>query len=506
MSGFFIRVLGFIRKELLSILRQPRLLFSLILGPFFILLIFGIGYRDTVRVRRTIFVVPEDSKIASFVDDYSDRLGDQIEYLGTTSTSEEATDILRDGRADLVVITPPNPVSDWESNEQSIFRLMHYEIDPFEETVVNVLGTRYIEAINRQVLISLADEGKQDAVTWQEQVSDAKQQAAAVRQALDSGDIEQANQAAASLEEELNVLTSAVDTGLSIFSNAQAISGEEEDAITDSIQTQLETLKSGLDSLGGLDSSQLDVTQERETVVQIENQLTELDDMLTQFREIDSAVLVSPFRSETQNVTQVQFQPTHYYVPAVIALLIQHICVTLAGLSIVNEKREGMMELFRAAPLTAIETLLGKYISFTLLVAALGAALTALVVILLRVPMLGSWLNYSLILLGVIFTSLGFGFLISVTSQTQSQTVQLAMIMLLASIFFSGFFLPLYRIWLPVQSISWLLPATYGISLLQGVMLRGLSINYMLLLILLGLGVLLFLLCWWRLGRMMANE
>ena len=54
---FFIRIFAFVRKEMISILRQPRLIFSLILGPFLILLLFGIGYRDTPRILRTLFVV-----------------------------------------------------------------------------------------------------------------------------------------------------------------------------------------------------------------------------------------------------------------------------------------------------------------------------------------------------------------------------------------------------------------------------------------------------------------
>jgi len=56
-AKFFIRIFGFVRKEIVTVLRQPRLVFSLILGPFIILLLFGIGYRETPRTLRTLFVV-----------------------------------------------------------------------------------------------------------------------------------------------------------------------------------------------------------------------------------------------------------------------------------------------------------------------------------------------------------------------------------------------------------------------------------------------------------------
>ncbi len=47
------------------------------------------------------------------------------------------------------------------------------------------------------------------------------------------------------------------------------------------------------------------------------------------------------------------------------------------------------------------------------------------------------------------------------------------MILLLAAVFFSGFFLPLDDLLAPVQLVAYGLPVTYGISGLQEVMLRG---------------------------------
>jgi ABC-2 type transport system permease protein len=119
--------------------------------------------------------------------------------------------------------------------------------------------------------------------------------------------------------------------------------------------------------------------------------------------------------------------------------------------------------------------------------------------------MLGNWFNYILILSVLLFTSLGFGFLISTSAQSDSQAIQGAMIVLLASIFFSGFFLPLYRLSVFVHLLSWSLPATYGTTLLQDVMLRGQVPNIVLILALLGIGLVLFLISWWRLRRMMAH-
>ena len=41
-NELFIRISSFVRKEMAEILRQPKLVATLILGPFLILLIFGV--------------------------------------------------------------------------------------------------------------------------------------------------------------------------------------------------------------------------------------------------------------------------------------------------------------------------------------------------------------------------------------------------------------------------------------------------------------------------------
>jgi ABC-2 type transport system permease protein len=167
--------------------------------------------------------------------------------------------------------------------------------------------------------------------------------------------------------------------------------------------------------------------------------------------------------------------------------------------------RGGSIELFRAAPVSSFETLLGKSLSYLVLTAILGAILTALVILLLSVPMLGSWAGYVAVILALLFTSLSLGFALSVVSGTDTQAVQYSMIVLLASIFFSGFFIALHRLAGPVQLVSLLLPATYGTHLLQDIMLRGLPVDTAALIGLVFYGLVLFVFAWWRLRRKMSS-
>jgi ABC-2 type transport system permease protein len=101
----------------------------------------------------------------------------------------------------------------------------------------------------------------------------------------------------------------------------------------------------------------------------------------------------------------------------------------------------------------------------------------------------------------VIFASVGLGFFISTISKSESQAVQLSMLILLASVFFSGFFLRVETIWEPVRVVSYALPVTYGVSMLQVVMLRGGTPDAIYFVALAGLGLLFTLISYFLLNR-----
>jgi ABC-2 type transport system permease protein len=494
---FLIRIFAFVRKEIVIILRQPRLIFSLILGPFIILLLFGIGYREEPRTLRTVFVVPPDSPMLPIVEEYATRLGEQIDSQGVISDPAEADQMLRRQDVDLVVVVPPDPMTSVRNNQQAIFSLYHYEIDPYERTYVEILGRNYTDEINRLVLLNAADQGKVEARTLQEQVALTREAATAVRVALEAGDEEQARTAAGQLNADLDLLTLAAGSGLAL------LSGVDKSLGLDTLQTRLQAVR---ESAGSLETGSAVASESAQAAAAIETELAEVDSLLGDYQAIDSNVLISPFGSQTLSITDTGLGPTDFFVPAVIALLMQHIAVTLAGLSIVRERQDGPIEIFRASPVSAFQTLIGKFISYLILTIVLGAILTALVVLLLGVPMLGEWKFYALALVALLCASLSLGFLTSLLAKTTSQAIQSAMLILLASIFFSGFFLALYRLWEPVQVISWALPVTYGINLLQSIMLRGQAPNMLLIGGLFLYAVILFIIDWWWLNRVYARQ
>jgi ABC-2 type transport system permease protein len=383
------------------------------------------------------------------------------------------------------------------NNEQALFSLYHYEIDPYERAYIEILGRNYTDEINRLVLLNAADQGKVEARTLQEQVALTREAASAVRAALEAGNEEQARTAAGQLNADLDLLTLAAGSGLALLSGVDNSLGLE------TLQTRLQAVR---ESAGSLESNPSAASESAQAAAAIEAELAEVDGLLGDYQAIDSNVLVSPFAAQTLSITDTSLGPTDFFVPAVIALLMQHIAVTLAGLSIVRERQEGPIEIFRASPVSAFQTLIGKFISYLLLTLVLGTILTALVVLVLGVPMLGEWKFYALSLFALLCASLSLGFLTSLLAKTTSQAIQSAMLILLASIFFSGFFLALYRLWEPVQIISWALPVTYGINLLQSVMLRGQVPSMVLIGGLFLYAVILFIIDWWWLNRVYARQ
>jgi len=94
----FIRTTAFLGKEIYEILRQTRLILALVLGPFLILLLFGIGYRDEARSLRTLFVVQDDNPYREQVESFASSLGSPLLYQGIVSDNGQASRNWNKGR------------------------------------------------------------------------------------------------------------------------------------------------------------------------------------------------------------------------------------------------------------------------------------------------------------------------------------------------------------------------------------------------------------------------
>jgi len=510
-----IRISAFIFKEIFEIARQPLLILTLVLGPFLILLFFGLGYRNEPRALRTIFVIKDDA-LAQSIQDNVANFGPQLIFSGITNNVEDAQNSLRNGQVDLVTVIPADAYETVLNNQRAPIVLYHHEIDPFQLDYINVFGRVYVDEANRRIVRYVFSEGQIGAQKVQEKLELARLSIGSLHAILEDCAAgrteEQCNKEA--IQQHLQDLDNNIDeVDLAVEDNFKLIDALEQELAGNAEQENRPSLDDLIRDTNELTHQELnnptdsaqDYTQQLDRLTKLESNLEMIEQRLIQFAGLDPKVLTSPFRSQAVSIAAVGTGITDFFAPSVIVLLLQHLTVTFAALSMVRERQLGTMEMFNVSPISAMETLLGKYLSYILFGGILAAVLLLLAIFGMGVPNLGSGFGVALVVIALLFTSLGIGFIISLFSKTDIQAVQYAMIVLLTSVFFSGFILPLAALWEPIRIISWAIPATYGILLLRNIMLRGDPLSLALLLQLVTIGLGLFIVAWALLRRSMAH-
>jgi ABC-2 type transport system permease protein len=356
-----VRVLALVGKDIVDVLRRPGAVASLVLGPFLVLVVFGLGDHGVYRDLQTIVVAGADSGLPTDPGAY-DTLGARgIQVVAVTGDRADAEARLRREEVDLVVIAPPNPEQTMRQGRQAELTVEMNLVDPVQANYAGFLADTLAADVNREIYRRGAAAGGGYAI-----------------------------------------------------------------------------------SVGGKDAAQ-----------------------------IPPDVIASPTVAHVVNEAPIQPSIVPFFGLAALALVIQHMAVTLLALSIVRERGSGAMDLFRVAPIRASELVLGKVLAFGFLGAVIAAVSIWLLVGFLGVPVLGAGLAIATVVVLLLAASLGLGLMISLVSGSERQAVQLSMLVLLASMFFSGFVIRTEEFEPAVQAASYLLPVTHGIRLLQDLFLRG---------------------------------
>ena len=86
-----------------------------------------------------------------------------------------------------------------------------------------------------------------------------------------------------------------------------------------------------------------------------------------------------------------------------------------------------------------------------------------------------------LLALGFLFviTALAIGMLISAIAKNQLQAMQFALLSILPSVLLSGFMFPREGMPLPIYLIGSVIPLTYFLNIMRGVILKGVGMEYL---------------------------
>ena len=387
-----VRMASFTGKELREVARRPGVLASLILGPFLIMFLFGLGYSGVRAPFRTEIVVPEGVALPREPEYYSDLAPGRLDVREVGSDREAAEQRLRNREIDVLIVAPENATSELRAGRQTTIRVAWNQVDPVYDQLAQLATSILVSSLNAEIVEQAAEQG---------------------------------------------------------IAFAEA-SGE-------------------------LPTS------------------------------VPPEVIARPTNAETENVSPSAPNVLSFFGPAVFALVVQHLAVTLTALSLVRERLSGQMDRFRVAPVSSMELLVGKYVAYAVLSLIVAVIVGALLVLVLNVPLLGGPLVFAGIVLLLTFASLGVGLLISLVADSERQAVQLSMLVLLASVFFSGFVLPVTDFAGWTQYLAYALPVTHGIATLQDTMLRGEVGEPWMLGALLGIGVVLYLGSLLRLRRILRT-
>ncbi len=467
---WFIAFRGFVRRELRTALSQPRLLIVLVLGPFAILLLFGGGYRNETISLRTLFVTPDNDQLRDQIVDNQDSFKDYVVPVGFTSDLLEAQSQLRKDEVDIVVVFPPDPEETIRAGERVEIAVLHDKIDPIQLAAVDIAAEVAVAQINAAVVTEIVRVG-QDELDGEgsriNELVDLSDRFAEATAAQSSGDIRQLS---IELDEKLTT------TALATRTSSRLLDVMGDDAQTERERQQMTEVQADLDEASRLlaairdDPAAQDAPQK---AVALNTTIQQLAGPLDTVRTIPADVLVRPFDQDTESIVGRSITPVDFFAPSAIALLLQHAALTFAALTIVGDRKLGIMEHYQVSSTPPSAILLGKAVAFVAVGGVLAAALVVLVRYALGVTIGGSIGSLVVVFALLLAASVAMGLVISLLSGSDTQAVQFAMLTLLASMFFGGFFLSLDALRYPFKAVSWLLPVTFAIRALQDVILRG---------------------------------
>ncbi len=169
----------------------------------------------------------------------------------------------------------------------------------------------------------------------------------------------------------------------------------------------------------------------------------------------------------------------YYMVPAILGIVVTMTMVIITAIAIVRERERGTLEQLMVTPIKSYELMLGKILPYIVLGYIQITVALLVGVLVFHVPIRGSLLQLYLLTLFFITASLGLGLMISNIAKNQMQAFQMAFFVMLPSILLSGFMFP--RLAMPkiIYYLSCIIPLTYYLDIIRGIVLKGIGFNYL---------------------------
>jgi len=187
----------------------------------------------------------------------------------------------------------------------------------------------------------------------------------------------------------------------------------------------------------------------------------------------------------------------NFFVPGVIGVVLQIGTVVATAMALVRERERGTLEQLLVSPLSRAGLMLGKLVPYLCIGMAMAIILFIIMRFLFNVPIAGSVIAMLFSTLVYVFALLSLGLLVGTKAENQMQALQMSMVFMLPSVFFSGFIFPRETMPWIFYALGALFPTTYFISLMRAIILRGATLfeYWPHLIILIAMSILLFGFC-----------
>jgi ABC-2 type transport system permease protein len=167
-------------------------------------------------------------------------------------------------------------------------------------------------------------------------------------------------------------------------------------------------------------------------------------------------------------------------VPGLIGTILTMTMVMLTSLAMTRERERGTMENLLATPVRPVEVMCGKILPYVVIGYLQLFVILVAAKFLFEVPMFGS-LSLLLLMIGMFMVAnLGVGFTFSTLAKNQLQAMQMTFFFFLPSILLSGFMFPFRAMPIWAQYVGEVLPLTHFLRIVRGIMLKGVSIEFVL--------------------------
>jgi ABC-2 type transport system permease protein len=222
------------------------------------------------------------------------------------------------------------------------------------------------------------------------------------------------------------------------------------------------TTASVLVLVDGSDSSVAGIAVDASTGVALEQSLARIPGLASPAIEVRPSVLYNP-----------STRSANFFIPGLIAILLQVMIILLIALSLVRERERGTLEQLTMTPIAPLGLMVGKMIPYGVLAFGELCLILTIMRVMFQVPIHGSVILLLLMSLPFLLTVLGLGLFISTRAHTQAEAFQLAMGTILPSVFLSGYIFLISTMPAFFRGVSAVIPATYYIQIIRGIVLRG---------------------------------